>query len=48
MSKKEKTFAEKLGRLPADLQDRFSDQIDGAVMALEILAPQNQEKEEKD
>lgn len=26
--------------------DRFEDQIDGAAMALEILAPQNQEKEE--
>lgn len=46
MSKEEKTLYEKLGKLPPALQDRFEDQIDGAAMALAILAPQNQEKEE--
>lgn len=45
MSKEEKTLYEKLGQLPPALQDRFEDQIDGAAMALAILAPQNQEKE---
>lgn len=47
MSKEEKTLYEKLGQLPPALQDRFEDQIDGAAMALAILAPsEDREKEE--
>lgn len=46
MSKEEKTLYEKLGQLPPALQDRFEDQIDGAAMALAILAPGEDNKKE--
>lgn len=46
MSKEEKTMYEKLSQLPPALQDRFEDQIDGAAMALAILAPSEENKKE--
>lgn len=44
MSQKEKTLAEKLGQLPKALQSQFADRIDGAVMALELLKPEEPEQ----
>ena len=37
MSEKEKAMLEKLAALPAPLQDRFLDRIQGATMALDML-----------
>ena len=37
MSEKEKAMLEKLAALPAPLQDRFLDRIQGATMALDVL-----------
>lgn len=37
MSEKEKTILEKMAQLPPELQDKFVDKIDGAVMALDML-----------
>lgn len=37
MSEKEKRIAESITKLPDPLQDRFLNQIQGAVMALDML-----------
>lgn len=38
MSSQEKTMCAKIAQLPPELQQQFLDKIDGAAMALEILA----------
>ncbi len=45
MSEKEKTILEKMAQLPPELQDKMAAQIDGAVMALDMLG--KGEKEER-
>lgn len=37
MSEKERVLLEKIAQLPADVQDRFYDQVAGAVTAVEVL-----------
>ena len=39
MSNQEKNLVEKLEKLPKELQQRFSDTLNGAVMALEQQKP---------
>lgn len=43
MSEKEKAYAKKLAKLPAEIQEKILDKIDGAAMALEF-----QKKKEED
>lgn len=45
MSEKEKSLSEKVAQLPADLQDKFVDQITGAVMAIELMESNKEEAE---
>lgn len=45
MSEKEKTILEKMAQLPAELQDKMAAQIDGAVMALDVLGKGTKEDE---
>ena len=46
MSEKEKQMLEKISKLPAALQEKFVDRLQGAVMALDVLdAAQNEEKQ---
>lgn len=37
MSERERVLLEKIAQLPADVQDRFFDQVTGAVTAVEAL-----------
>lgn len=37
MSEREKELIQKIAQLPADVQDRFFDQVTGAVTAVEVL-----------
>lgn len=37
MSEKEKTMIEKIAKLPAELQNTFVAQLDGAIMALDTM-----------
>lgn len=37
MSEKEKSMCEKISKLPPELQEKFFDKVDGAVMALNLL-----------
>ncbi len=46
MSEKEKTILEKMAQLPEELQDKMAAQIDGAVMALDILGKGDKEEKE--
>ena len=45
MSEKEKAMIEKIAQLPSELQNRIVDQIDGAIMAMDMLADGKTEKE---
>lgn len=45
MSEKEKAIIQKIAQLPEELQDKMAAQIDGAVMALDMLG--KGEKEER-
>lgn len=45
MSEKEKAILEKMAQLPEELQDKMAAQIDGAVMALDILGKGDKEDE---
>lgn len=45
MSEKEKTVIEKMAQLPPELQDKFVDKIDGAIMALDMLGKGDKEDE---
>lgn len=47
MSEKEKTILEKMAQLPPELQDKMAAQIDGAVMALDILGKDGKDGKEK-
>lgn len=47
MSEKEKTILEKMAQLPEELQDKMAAQIDGAVMALDILGKDGKDGKEK-
>jgi hypothetical protein len=38
MAEKEKMLAEKIAALPDALQDRFLDKVDGATLALDLMA----------
>ena len=38
MSEKEKRLSENISKLPRELQDKFADQIVGAVMAMDAMA----------
>lgn len=44
MSEKEKTMIEKIAKLPPELQDKFCDKLDGAVMAMDILEKKEERK----
>ncbi len=44
MSEKEKTVIEKMAQLPPELQDKFVDKIDGAIMALDMLGKGDKEE----
>ena len=46
MSEKEKKIVEGIAKLPGPMKDRFLDKIEGAVMALDMLAPQKGEQNE--
>ena len=48
MSEKEKRIAESITKLPDPLQDRFLNQIQGAVMALDMLGTSPPEKPDGD
>ena len=37
MSEKEKAMCEKIAKLPPELQEKFFDKVDGAVMAMNLL-----------
>lgn len=37
MSEKEKVMYEKISKLPPELQEKFFDKVDGAVMAMNLL-----------
>lgn len=37
MSEKEKALCEKLAKLPPELQDKFYDKLDGAVMVIDAM-----------
>ena len=37
MSEKEKAMCEKISKLPPELQEKFFDEVDGAVMAMNLL-----------
>lgn len=37
MSEKEKAMCEKISKLPPELQEKFFDKVDGAVMAMNLL-----------
>lgn len=37
MSEKEKAMYEKISKLPPELQEKFFDKVDGAVMAMNLL-----------
>lgn len=46
MSEKEKELCAKVAKLPQELLDKFVDKIDGAAMAIEVLADKaGQDKE---
>lgn len=45
MSEKEKKMIEKIAKLPPELQDKFADKLDGAVMALDMLDRQKKKEE---
>lgn len=47
MSEKEKAMAEGIAKLPAELQDKFLDQITGAAVAVECMAAQAAEKQDQ-
>lgn len=47
MSEKEKAIIQKIAQLPPELQDKMAAQIDGAVMALDMLE-QSKKKEDKE
>ena len=47
MSEKEKALAEGIAKLPAELQDKFLDQITGAAVAVECMAAQAAEKQDQ-
>ena len=38
VSEKQKALAEKIAALPEKLQDKFTDKVDGAIMALDLMA----------
>lgn len=46
MSEKERSMLEKIACLPAELQDKFADQIDGAATAVEVLKATKPEPQE--
>ncbi len=46
MDEKEKAFLQKISQLPEELQDKMAAQIDGAVMALDMLE-QSKKKEDE-
>ena len=46
MSEKEKKIVEGIAKLPDQMKERFLDKIEGAVMALDMLAPQKGEQDE--
>lgn len=47
MSEKEKELCAKVAKLPQELLDKFVDKIDGAAMALEVLAAEKTERPEE-
>lgn len=47
MSEKEKDMLEKIAALPAPLQDKFLERIQGATMALDVLDAEKAAKAEK-
>ena len=47
MSEKQKEILDRLGKLPAPLQDKFLDRIQGATMAMDVLAPAGAEASEE-
>ena len=48
MSEKEKRIAEGITKLPDPLKDRFLNQLQGAVMALDMLGASPPEKKDGD
>lgn len=44
MSEKEKAMIEKIAQLPSELQNRIVDQIDGAIMAMDMPVIEEQIK----
>lgn len=44
MSEQEKALVEKIAKLPPELQNRFSDKVDGAAMALEALKAEREKE----
>lgn len=46
MSEKEKAMVEKIAQLPPELQSRIVDQIDGAIMAMDMLEGWKNDDEE--
>lgn len=47
MSEKEKSMIEKIAKLPPELQDKFCDKLDGAVMALDMLGAKPEHEDKK-
>ena len=45
MSEKEKVLVKKMAQLPPELQDKFAAAVDGAVMALDVMAQKKKKKE---
>lgn len=45
MSEKEKVLVKKMSQFPPELQDKFAAAVDGAVMALDVMAAEKKKKE---
>ena len=48
MSEKEKELCAKVAKLPQELLDKFVDKIDGAAMAIEVLAAADKAEQGKE
>jgi len=46
MSEKEKEIVEKIAALPPQLQDKFLDRVEGAIMALDATTAEKKEADD--
>lgn len=46
MSEKEEVLVKKMSQFPPELQDKFAAAVDGAAMALDVMAAEKKKKED--